>query len=186
MSLFTPLSLEAAPQRARKLLEDTQAQLGRIPNLYAAMANSPAALQSYLAFRAALQDGALAPRMREYVALLTAELNQCGYCVAAHSFRLGKMGDTAAAIAAVRRAASDDPRTAAALAFVRELVLHRGAPRPDALTQLHQAGWSEAEIGELVAHVALNVFSNYFNHVGRPPLDFPAVALPEGGEDGAP
>lgn len=180
MPLFVPLSTETAPASAKKLLEDTNAQLGRIPNLYASMANSPVALQAYLSFRGALQGGILSPKMREYVALLTAQLNGCAYCVAAHTFRLGKMGESAEVIARVRQASSDDPKTSAALTFIGKMVHQQGKPSADSIIELHEAGWSEAEIGEIVAHIALNVFSNYFNHVGLPPLDFPAVSLEVG------
>src|SRR5437879_8056669 len=80
-----------APE-ASELLEKTRAQLGRVPNLYAALANAPAALRGYLEFRAALGHGSLSPALREQLALLIAEENGCGYCVSAHTFRGTKMG----------------------------------------------------------------------------------------------
>lgn len=173
--MFAPLSPDTAPGIARELLDATKRQLGRVPNLYAAMAHSPIALQGYLDFRGALQQGALDLKMRERVALLTAQLNDCDYCVAAHTFRGGKIGMSADDLLATRQVGSDDAKTAAALRFVKALVQRDGATTETALTEALQAGWNEAEIGELVAHVALNVFSNYFKQIAEPPLDFPVA-----------
>jgi len=175
--MFAPLAPDTAPGIARELLDATKKQLGRVPNLYAAMAHSPIALQGYLDFRGALQQGVLDPKMRERVALLVAQLNDCDYCVAAHTFRGGKIGMTADDLLATRQADSADAKTAAALRLVKALTLRETAET--ALTEALQAGWTEAEIGELVAHIALNVFSNYFKQIAEPPLDFPeAPALP--------
>lgn len=173
--MFAPLAPEAATGIARELLDATRRQLGRVPNLYAAMAHSPIALQGYLDFRGALQQGVLDLKMRERIALLTAQLNDCDYCVAAHSFRGGKIGMSAEDLFATRHAESSDTKTAAALRLVKALVLREAASAETALTDALQAGWTEAEIGEIVAHIALNVFSNYFKQIAEPPLDFPAA-----------
>ncbi len=173
--MFAPLAPEATTGVARELLDATKRQLGRVPNLYAAMAHSPAALQGYLDFRGALQQGVLDLKMRERVALLVAQLNDCDYCVAAHTFRGGKIGMDADDLRATRQADSADARTAAALRLVKALVLHDAANAETALTEALQAGWNEAEVGELVAHIALNVFSNYFKQIAEPPLDFPVA-----------
>jgi len=171
--MFAPLAPAATTGVARELLDATQRQLGRVPNLYAAMAHSPVALQGYLDFRAALQHGALDPQMRERVALLTAQLNDCDYCVAAHTFRGGKIGMNGDDLMATRTAHSTDAKTAVALRLAKALVLREPANAETALTEAWQAGWTEAEIGEIVAHVALNVFSNLFKQLAEPPLDFP-------------
>lgn len=173
--MFAPLAPEATSGIARELLDATRRQLGKVPNLYAAMAHSPVALQGYLDFRGALQQGVLDLKMRERVALLTAQLNDCDYCVAAHTFRGGKIGMSADDLMATRRADSADAKTAAALRLVKALLMRETANAETALTDALQAGWNEAEIGELVAHVALNVFSNFFKQIAEPPLDFPAA-----------
>lgn len=180
--MFAPLAPDATTGMARELLNATQRQLGRVPNLYAAMAHSPIALQGYLDFRSALQQGVLDLKMRERVALLVAQLNDCDYCVAAHTFRGGKIGMSADDLLATRGADSADAKTAAALRLVKALVLRETANAEAALTEALQAGWNEAEVGELVAHIALNVFSNTFKQIAEPPLDFPAApALPGAG-----
>ncbi|GAA0707646.1 carboxymuconolactone decarboxylase family protein [Dokdonella soli] len=174
MPLVTP---DAAQGEAAKLLERTQQQLGRIPNLYAAMANAPAALAGYLDFRAALVRGTLSTRLREQLALVVAEANGCEYCVSAHSFRGSKLGLSEPELVATRNAQSADPATAAALRFAVEVVATHGRVSDAALAAVRAASHDDKAIGEIVAHVALNTFSNYFNHVATPELDFPRVAV---------
>jgi AhpD family alkylhydroperoxidase len=89
--MYDLIDPQSANGPVQGLLDATQQQLGRVPNLYRAMANSPKALAGYLAFRGALQEGGLDREMRERIALLTAEVNACDYCVAAHSFRAEKI-----------------------------------------------------------------------------------------------
>jgi AhpD family alkylhydroperoxidase len=115
--------------------------------------------------------------MRERIALLTAAINDCGYCVAAHTFRGTKVGLSATELTATQKSQSDDGKTAAALQFVETLLHHHGLISDNDFTKMKSHNWSDEEIGEIVAHVALNVFSNYFNHVAMPRLDFPFVAV---------
>ncbi len=174
MTRFSALGPSDASGPAKDLLDRTQAQLGRVPNLYRAMAKAPAALEGYLAFRAALGRGALSPRLREQLALLVAEENGCGYCVAAHAFRGAKMGIPPQELEANRVARAQDPRSAAALRFARQFLRARGAVSDLELDAARGAGWGDGEIGEIAAHVALNSFSNAFSHLAQPELDFPA------------
>lgn len=176
-TMFRLIEADSADGMAKELLASTRQQLGRVPNLYAAMANSPAALSGYLAFRGALQHGELDTKMRERVALLVAGLNDCDYCVAAHTFRGGKLGLSEQDLLDTRRASHSDPKIRAALRFVAAVIERREADVRETLDAAVRAGWTEAEIGEIVAHVALNVFSNVFKQVAQPPLDFPAAPM---------
>jgi len=177
MNRIESIDPASAQGRAKELLDATQAQLGRVPNLYGAMAQSPAALDGYLAFRATLGKGVLSPLMRERIALLTAAINDCGYCVSAHTFRGAKLGMSTTELAATQKSQSEDPKSEAALQFVDALLHCRGLIADDDFIKVKSHGWSNEEIGEMVGHVALNVFSNYFNHVAAPALDFPAAAI---------
>ena len=177
MNRIASLDPSTALGRGKELLDSTQAQLGRVPNLYRAMAQSPASLDGYLAFRGALGKGVLNMQMRERIALLTASINDCEYCVSAHTFRGGKIGISPDELAATQKSHSEDPRTAAALRFVDALIMQRGRISDSDFADLKSQQWSDEEIGEMVGHVALNVFSNYFNHVAKQELDFPAVAV---------
>lgn len=177
MQRFNVIEPAQATGRAKELLDKTHAQLGRVPNLYKAMANSTAALDGYLSFRAALLQGKLATTLREQIALLTAALNTCEYCVSAHAFRGQKLGLLPEELALNQAAVASDSKTQAALTFVKALMKKNGAIDDTEFAALKAAGWNDEEAGEIVAHVALNVFSNYFNHVAQPELDFPLTKL---------
>jgi uncharacterized peroxidase-related enzyme len=170
------LTLDSATDVQREQLVASEKQLGRLPNLYAALANGPAALEGYLALRNALSRGVLSARLREQLALLVASDNGCTYCVSAHSLRGGRMGLTEDELARTRRADDVDPRAAAVLRLAREVLAARGNVSDQTLADVRVAAVTDAEIAETVAHVALNVLSNYFNHVARPDLDFPEVS----------
>ena len=175
MYRLPPLDLAQATGPSKDLLERTQAQLGRVPNLYRTMAHAPAALEGYLQFRASLVKGLLDARLREQLALAVAEANDCGYCVAAHMFRGGKLAIPQEELAANRLGGARDPRTAAALSFAVSVTRKHGQVEDAELEAVRAAGWSDGEVVEIVAHVALNIFSNLFSHVARPELDFPEV-----------
>ncbi|GAA1270796.1 carboxymuconolactone decarboxylase family protein [Kitasatospora nipponensis] len=168
------------PQLAQEpsgLLDQTRRQLGRLPNLYAALANSPAALAGYLALHDHLSRGALPGRVREQLALLVAQENHCTYCVSAHTLRGRKLGLTDEELSRTRAAADDtDPHAHAVLALARDIMHTRGRIEDTALADARQAGVNDAELAEIVAHIALNTLSNYFNHLAQPDLDFPEVS----------
>ena len=172
-------SLEPARalDETRELLERTRREFGRVPRLFAMMANSPAALRGYLDFRAALARGRLPAALREQLALLVSELKGCRYCVSAMASRAADAGLGAAELVASRRAESADPKAAAALRFATA-VFDRNGPVTDAeLASLREAGFDDEEICEIVAHVALSSFVTFFSEVLRPDIDFPPVAL---------
>ncbi|MEV4139652.1 carboxymuconolactone decarboxylase family protein [Dactylosporangium sp. NPDC049742] len=174
LPLVTP---QTADPRQAQLLDDTQRQLGRVPNLYAALANGPQALAGYLALRDALTRGVLRAKVREQLALLVAQENGCAYCVAAHVMRSGRLGMTDEQVRDTRLGEDADPHVAAILS-VAHTVLHEGGRVSDEqLAAARAAGVTDAELAEIVAHVALNVLSNAFNHLAQPELDFPPVDL---------
>jgi uncharacterized peroxidase-related enzyme len=176
MPRIAKVAAETADPAQRELLDATRRQLGRVPNLYATLAHSPAALRGYLALRDSLLAGVLSERVREQLALLTAQENDCDYCVAAHTMRGGRLlGMSPGELLDTRRARDADPHTAAILRLAADLVEQRGRVGDAALEQARAAGVTDAELAETVAHVALNILSNYFNHLARPDLDFPAA-----------
>ena len=172
-----PLIDENSDSPAGRLLAETRAQLGRVPNLYRALANSPAALNGYLQFRSALQTGRLTAKLREQIALVTAEVNHCEYCVSAHALRGAKLGIPEAELGLNRRGGSSDPKVAAALTLAVEVTRTRGKISDEAIEVARAAGLEDEEIAELIAHVALNFYSNILNHVAEPELDFPRTPL---------
>lgn len=167
----------AEPQ-ARALLNKVERALGVTPNMMRAMAESPAVLDAYLSFSGALAKGRLSGALQEQIALTVAVENECGYCLAAHSVLGERAGVSAADLEAGRSATASDPKAQAALRFAKAVVAARGFVSDADLAEVRAAGYGDGEIGEIIAAVALNTFTNYFNSVGRTELDFPAVAVP--------
>jgi uncharacterized peroxidase-related enzyme len=172
LALFDPAAAEGSN---KQILDATKAQLGMVPNLFRALANAPAGLAGYSAFSGALSKGALSAKTRERIALAVAERNGCDYCLAAHS-AIGKMvGLDPAAILAARHGKADDARDAAALSLARALIDARGRVSTHEFDTARQAGLDDGAIVEVIANVALNVFTNYVNSAGRVDVDFPAA-----------
>jgi AhpD family alkylhydroperoxidase len=139
------------------------------------MANAPAVLDAYLAMSGALAAGVLAPPLRERIALAVAEANGSDYCLSAHA-ALGKLARlTEAEIEESRAGRARESRADAALRFARAVLDGRGDVLDEDLARLRAAGFADAEVAEIVAHVALNVFTNFFNKVAGVAVDFPLV-----------
>ena len=166
---------EAATGKAKELLDAVKGKLGLVPNITRAMANSPAVLEGYLGLSGALGKGSLSAKSREQIALAVGQANQCDYCLAAHS-AIGKMvGLTPDQILDSRRGTAIDPKTDAVIRFARKVVDERGQVSDADIAEVRAAGLDDGAIAEVVANVALNIFTNYFNHVAETDIDFPKV-----------
>lgn len=164
-----------ATGKAKQLLDAVQAKLGLTPNLMRTLANSPAVLEAYLNFSGTLAGGLLSPKLCEQIALAVAEANHCDYCLAAHT-TIGKMVKLSEReIVAARQAEAMDAKTDAALKFVRNVVVNRGEISDAAFSTVRESGFSDGELAEIIANIALNIFTNYFNHVAQTEVDFPRV-----------
>lgn len=175
MPRIQPVAYESAGGKAKELMDNVHCQWGMVPNLLRTFAHAPAVLQGYLGMADALAGGVLPAKLREQIALTVAERNGCDYCLAAHSAIGKSVGLSEDSIADSRRGTSADSKQNAALGFARHLVEYRARVNDDHVDRLRSAGYSEQEIVEIIAHVALNIFTNYFNHVAGTELDFPPV-----------
>ena len=174
--IATPARIEDAPEASRPTLEAIQKQIGSVPNIFRLVSNSPAALNGLTALQAALGKGKLSPATRERIALAMAEVNGCDYCLSAHTYtgsKFAKLDD--GEILANRHGTSNDDKAAVAVGFARTLTLARGSVAPDAIETVRAAGYSDAEILEIIAHVALNTFTNYVNEALGTEVDFPRI-----------
>ena len=175
MPRIPTINAEQASTEQRRILTSVKQALGLVPNLVSTLAQSPAAANAYLAFSGALAKGSLPAKLREQIALVVGETNSCDYCVAAHTLLGGKAGLTKDEVLAARSAGSADPKTAAALTFAQQLVSDRGLVSNETVAGLREHGFTDGDITEIVANTALNIFTNYFNHVAKTVLDFPAA-----------
>lgn len=176
MQRIKSITLETAQGKAKDLLEGAKKAMGAELNIFSAVANSPAALEGLLGLVGALGKGKLKPALREQLALGTAGENSCDYCASAHSFLAEKAGIAQDERAANLRGTASDKKTQAALTFSSQLVTKRGGVSEADLKAVRDAGYSDEEVVEILAHVALNTFTNYFNEAFKTDIDFPVVS----------
>ena len=164
----------------KALLDEIHAAFGATPNMFRAVANSPAALKSMWGSFGALGSGTLGARLGEQIAVAVADRNACAYCLAAHTLLGQKAGASAEEMAAAQRGEASDPKTQAALRFALKMVADRAQVSSADVQALRDAGFNDEGVVEIVAHVALNLFTNYVNVALAVPVDFPAVKLSSG------
>lgn len=175
--LIAPVNLATAEARTVSTLNAVKARIGMIPNLYATLAQSAAALDATLAVNAAASKGSLSAAEREIIALATAQANACHYCLSAHTLMASHAGLSAEQVAQARAGNGKTPREAAIAALARGLVAHRGHVAEDDVGAARAAGLGDAELMEIVVGVAANTLTNYANNLARTSIDFPVVPM---------
>jgi uncharacterized peroxidase-related enzyme len=175
MTILTMIDPATAEPKAKALLDGVNRKLGVTPNMMKVMASNPAVLGAYLGFSGALAGGRLGTRLQEQIALAVAEANGCDYCLAAHSLLGGAAGLSADDLLDARTGMASDARAAAALSFALKLVAQRGRIDHDDITAARAASLADADIVEIIAAVALNLFTNYLNTAAKTAVDFPPV-----------
>ncbi|MCP5327713.1 MAG: peroxidase-related enzyme [Sinobacteraceae bacterium] len=168
---------QSTPAASQPILAQIQQAFGTTPNMFKAVANSPAALQSMWAAFGALGQGTLGAKLGEQIAVAIANRNRCEYCLAAHTVLGQNAGASAAEMGAAQVGQSNDSKTAAALAFALKVVEQRAQVTEADVARLRESGFRDEQIVEIIAHVALNLFTNYINVALDIPVDFPKVAL---------
>jgi uncharacterized peroxidase-related enzyme len=159
----------------KEIYEGVTKKMGKVPNIFQGMANSPAALKAYLSMSEALSGGQLAVEDREAIYLAVSEQNGCHYCVSAHTLVAKRVGLQDEAIQAVRKFQSPDDKQQVLLDFVGKVIETKGFVSDTDLQQVRQAGYGDGQLAEAVGYIALATYSNLFNHVHDTPLDFPAA-----------
>jgi len=179
MSRIAIPTRDASPEKSKPLLDAVEQQLGVIPNLFRLVGTSPAALEGYLGLNGAL-GRTLDAKTRERIALAVAQANGCDYCLSAHTYlglNLAKIDE--AEIALNRSGHSGDAKADAAIVFARRVLDARGRVRDADLSAVRDAGFTDAQIVEIVLTVALNVLTNYVNNVAGTDIDFHEVRAAE-------
>lgn len=175
MPRIAPVESNNSDALTVELLDGIKKKMGSVPNILQTMAHSLPATKAYLAMSQSLAAGSISPRVREQIALAVGESNSCDYCVAAHTVLGKSAGLSQEETVLARQGRASDAREQVAVEFVQQLAEQRGHVQDDAVQRLTDAGYSQAEVIELVAYTALNIFTNYFNHVAETEVDFPPV-----------
>jgi uncharacterized peroxidase-related enzyme len=173
MSRLPPIQIN--PLALKQSLKIGPLKLAQAPRFLQVMANSPAAFRAYVLADAALLRGRLTRRQRKQVALAVAEINGSTYSLSAHYDAGKRLGLTDHEMQLARNAVASDPKTQTMLRFTQAVVLQRGDISDEDFQALVKAGFTNAQIIEIVANIALNIFSNYFNSVVRTEVDFPVL-----------
>ena len=177
MSRIPQVDPAATTPERQALLSAVHQAFGATPAMFRTVAQSPAALKMMWGAFGALGGGVIPPKLGEQIAVAVADRNACEYCLAAHTALGRKAGASAAEMAAAQAGESSDPKTNAALRFALKLVDARGQVADADVQALRTAGFDDEHIVEILAHVALNLFTNYVNVAFAVPVDFPAVPL---------
>ncbi len=177
MSRVPLINAENTTPNRKALLDQVHQAFGATPAMFQAVANSPAALKSMWGSFGAMGKGVLGAKLGEKIAIAVANRNSCEYCLAAHTALGEGAGVSAEDMSAAQLGQSTDPKTAAALSFALKLVNNRGQVSDTDTQALRNAGFNDEETVEIIAHVALNLFTNYINIALDVPVDFPKVQL---------
>ena len=175
MSRLVIPSRDKAPEGSKATLDAVHNQLGVVPNLFRLIGNSPATLTAFTSFQTALSK-TLDVKTRERIALAVAQVNGCDYCLSAHTYlglNLAKISPEEVALN--RKGASGDAKASAAVGFAAKVARERGHVSDEDIAAVRAAGFSDAQIVEVIALVAENSFTNYLNEVAKTEIDFPVV-----------
>ena len=175
MTRINTVNVDTATGKAADLFKAIKNQMGGIPNIFSTMAQSPATLEALLNFNTALGQGVLAPSLREQIALTVAGKNECDYCASAHTVMGKGAGVDSDELQRNLQGDSDNAKTQAALTFSQTVVENRGGISDEDLSALRDAGFQDEEAIEIIAHIAINTFTNYFNRIAQTEIDFPVV-----------
>jgi len=179
MALLTPIDPNAATGETKQMFDALDRGIGRVPTMIRLMAHSPAILETYLHFNHAFERTSLSPRTRALITVAIAELSGCDYMLSIGMVLGRQQGVAAADLDAARAGRASDSKTAATLQFVTNIVCHGAHVPSEEVERLRQGGFSEAEIVDIIAAVALNIFRNYFNLTLATEIDSPIVRTGE-------
>lgn len=177
MSTINLVNPNGTTGKSNEIFSQIHSAFGAVPNMFKAIGNSTAALESMWTSFAALGKGNLSTALGEQIAVLVANENKCEYCLSAHTVLGKNAGVSEEAMADAQVGKSSDVKTQTALEFAAKIINNRAQVTKDDIDLVKKAGFSESDVAEILAHVALNVFTNYTNVAFEVPVDFPAVAL---------
>jgi uncharacterized peroxidase-related enzyme len=173
MSRINQVNKDKATPEVKEMFHQIESKMGKIPNIFLNMGNSPAVLKGYLDFSEAVNHTSLDPKLREEIALIVGQTNHCHYCVSAHTMIAKGLGLQDSEIIKARECHADNPKSQAILHFAKTVVKKKGLVSDQHIADLKKAGVSDKELAEIILIVVLNIFTNYFNNVTDPKIDFP-------------
>lgn len=176
MSRITLPTRDEVPEGSHEILDSFSKMLGRIPNLIRLMSLSPVALTGVVGLQRTLSK-ALTARTRHQISLAVSQVNGCQYCLSAHTYTSGMSKMTPQEIKLARHGKANDPKEHAAADFAKKVTELRGKITDEDLAAVRAAGYSDAQIVEIIALSAQFLLTNFMNNAFEPEIDFPVVDL---------
>lgn len=172
MTTFTPQTMDTADAQGREILEQVQGKYGFVPNLIGNMVHAPATAKAYLALGDLIGQTSFDATEQQVILLAVSRYNECDYCVGAHSAISAMQKVPADVVESIR---NDQPIADEKLEVLRVLttkvVDQRGWLSDEDIGEFTAAGYSQAQILEVVLGVAMKTISNYTNHIASTELD---------------
>ncbi len=171
MSRIKPVTVSQATGQTAQLYTAIKGQMGSVPNLFQAMGPTPKVLETYLGLSGAQES--LSGAEKELIALVVSQVNDCEYCLAAHTV-LGKMNKLSESeIIAARRGQSTNSKFSALLNLTHQIVVKKGNVSEEVFGAFIAAGYSASQLPEIVLAVSQNIFTNFLNNINHTEIDFP-------------
>jgi uncharacterized peroxidase-related enzyme len=175
MSRLQSVSVEEANGKTAELYSAIKSSIGGVPNIYQSLGNSPRALEIFLGIGGGLKGGLLSAQEQEAIALAVGQHNNCDYCLAAHTAIGGILKIPSEELVANRKGSSTDKKKEALLTLTKEIIDEKGYVSDTTLNNFRKAGYTDSHIPEVLLSIIQNTFTNYFNHINKTEVDFPAA-----------
>jgi uncharacterized peroxidase-related enzyme len=175
MQRITAKTIDNAPEASKPVMEKIKGKFGKVPNIFATLGTSPAALKALMGIFGALEEGTLTGKPHEAIALRVGELNGCKYCTAAHTAKAKMAGATPEEAVDFRKGKSSDAKIQSLIKLAEKLNEKRGNLSDGELAAARGAGLTDAEILETLAIVICNVYTNAINALVKTEVDFPKI-----------
>ncbi|MEM9449536.1 MAG: carboxymuconolactone decarboxylase family protein [Cyanobacteria bacterium P01_E01_bin.6] len=172
MTTFTTYTIDSAPEASKPILQATKKKLGFVTNLMAGMAESPVLVESYLTMMGLFNKTELSETERQIILMTNNRLNDCTYCMAAHTAVSKKFRVDDDVIEALRSGSPiNDPKLEALRIFA--IIIHEthGRPTEEQIETFLAAGYTKQTILEVIVGTSLKVLSNYTTPIVKPSLD---------------
>lgn len=172
MTKFTEYTIETAPTSAKPLLEQARKAWGFVPTLHATLAESPVTLEAYLTLFGLVAKSTFSAVEQQVVYLTVTVFHECEYCTAGHTYLARSSGMAEDVLQALRGGAViADPRLQALRAFTERVLHQRGSAGDEAVDTFLAAGFTKAQVFEVVTVIATKTISNYVNHLAHTPKE---------------
>ncbi|PTR01407.1 putative peroxidase-related enzyme [Mucilaginibacter yixingensis] len=175
MKTFQVPVREQVSAESQVIFDQFTKRLGKVPNLYATMGYSAAALKGFVDLDTALSHGVLSGKQREAIALIVSEINNCAYCLAGHTLAAMKNGFSKEDTLNIRRGHTADAKLNALIGLAKSITINKGHADEQALEDFYAAGFDDAAVMEVIGLVTVRIFTNYVYALTKIPVDFPAA-----------